>query len=233
MVAVFVALTFVSLMIVNLSVDQWRTAHAGATNAVPQDETRSAVVPAFGADTLLQVPEGVHLSKEHTWFRPYGSGGLELGADALLAYVVGTAGRVVLPKVGTQLEVGQPLFRVEHNGCGMTIPSAVSGRILAVNSELKEHPELLGQDPYGAGWVCYVGPARMEGKAPSPGFAEQPVAWLENEFVRLREFIFAQVSPDVVVGVTSQDGGVPTAGCLSQLDQKSWTTFEADFLRRG
>jgi hypothetical protein len=56
--------------------------------------------------------------------------------------------------------------------------------------------------------------------------------WLENEFVRFREFIFAQISPDLALGVTSQDGGLPAAGCLGELGPKAWSAFETTFLRR-
>ena len=232
MVAVFVALMFVSFIILDLGVEKLRGARAHAANPVPGVESPKPVA-AFGLETLCQVPEGIHLSSDHTWLKPYPAGGMELGADALLAHVVVAVHRVVLPKVGAQLEAGQPLFRVEHNGRGMTIPSAVSGRVLAVNRQLEDHPELLSQDPYGAGWVCYLSPARVEERAPKLSFSEKPAAWLASEFARFQEFISAQLSPDLAVGVTSQDGGLPAAGCLTELDQKAWTAFEAEFLRRG
>jgi len=233
MTAVFVALMFVSLIIVDLFVEKWRAARVRGSARVPLAESPNFVATACGLDALCQVPEGIHLSPDHTWLKPYTGGGVELGVDALLAHAVGAVGRIVLPKVGAQLEAGQPLFRVEHNGHGMTIPSAVTGRVLAVNNNLHDHPELLGQSPYGEGWVCYLAPAKVEEQAPSPSFSEKPVTWLECEFARLREFIITQASPNLAVGITGLDGGVPSAGCLSHLDQKAWTAFEAEFLRRG
>jgi glycine cleavage system H protein len=32
----------------------------------------------------------------------------------------------------------------------------VAGTVSAINSELAEKPELINQDPYGAGWFCEI-----------------------------------------------------------------------------
>jgi len=223
---------FVSLIIVDLIVEKWRAARARADVRVPLAENPNLVVTECGPGLLCEVPEGIRLSPDHTWLKPYPDGGMEVGADALLAHAIGTVRRVVLPKAGTQVEAGQPLFRVEHDGQGMTVPSAVSGRVLAVNGNLQDHPELLSLAPYGAGWVCYVAAAKAEEHTPKLSFTEKPAAWLESEFARFREFILTQASPDLAVGITSPDGGFPTTGCLRHLDQKAWTAFEAEFLRR-
>ena len=230
MAAVFVAMMFLSLIIVDLGVHKWGQSRALAT--VHRLESYSGGVSMLGLDALCRLPDGVRLSKDHTWARLYPAGGLELGADTLLATAVGPIQQIVLPKVGDQVEAGGSLFRVEHNGRGMTIPSAVSGRVLAANSRLLEEPELLSSDPYGAGWVCYLGPTEG-GPAPSASSSGKTAAWLESEFGRFAEFIFMHVSPDLAVGTTSQDGGLPNRGCLSELDQKAWSAFEAEFLRRG
>ena len=229
MVAIFVALMFVCLVLTDLGVAKWqawRVAHP-ARAARP-----TAEVMAWGLDALCQVPEGVHLSNQHTWVKPDPMGGLEIGADALIPRAVGAVRRIILPKVGDLMTAGQPLFRLEDNGCAVTIPSAVTGRVMAVNSRLADHPELLSSDPYGSGWICYLGPTRVEEAAPSVRFGEQAAMWLENEFARFREFIFAQTLPDLALGVTSQDGGVPAVGCLAELGPTAWSAFEANFLHR-
>jgi hypothetical protein len=49
--------------------------------------------------------------------------------------------------------------------------------------------------------------------------------------VPFQEFISLHVAPDLVVGVTSQDGAVPAPGVLSQFDSEVWWGFEHEFLR--
>jgi Glycine cleavage H-protein len=125
---------------------------------------------------------------------------------------------------------GQPLFRLVHNGCAVTIPSALTGRVTAINNRLVDQPELLSSDPYGSGWICRLSPAGLDEVAPSLRFGQQAALWLENEFVRFREFIFTHISPDLALGVTSQDGGLPVVGCLGELGPAAWSAFEASFL---
>jgi len=229
MVAIFVAFMFISLVLIDLGVEKWRAwrvAHPARARS-PRAE-----VMAYALDAWCQVPEGVHLANQHTWVKPDPTGGLEIGADALIARAVGAVRRIILPKVGDQVTAGQPLCRLEHNGRAITIPSSMTGWVTAVNNRLADQPELLSSDPYGSGWICYLNPTRVQEPAPSLHFGEQAAMWLENEFLRFREFIFAQASPDLALGATSQDGGIPATGCLIELDAKAWRAFEGDFLHR-
>lgn len=227
MVAIFVAFTFVSLVLTDLVVEKWQ-----AWWVARPARARSPRVTAMehGFEAWCRVPEGVHLASPHTWVKPDPAGGLEIGADALIARAVGAVGRIMLPQVGDQVTAGQPLFRLERHGCIVTIPSVFTGRVMAVNSRLADQPELLSSDPYGNGWVCHLTPTHVEDAAPSVRFGEQAAMWLENEFARFAEFIFGQLSPDLALGVTSQDGGLPAVGCLSELGPKAWSAFEANFL---
>lgn len=230
MVALFVAFMFVSLVLTDLAIVKW---HAWRVAHVARAGSSAAEGMTYGFEALCHVPEGIHLAHQHTWVKPDPTGGLEIGADALIVRAVGAVRRIILPKMGEEVTVGQPLFRLEHHGCAVTIPSAISGRVVAVNSRLADQPELLSSDPYGSGWICQLTPTRMEEHAPSVRFGEQAAMWLENEFVRFREFIFAQISPDLALGVTSQDGGLPAVGCLVELGPRAWSAFEANFLRRS
>jgi glycine cleavage system H protein len=226
MVAIFVALMFVGLVLTDLAVEKWQAWR------MARAASRTIEFVPYGVPTLCQVPEGVHLSGAHTWFRPDPAGGLEIGADSLITYAVGAVRRIILPKPGEQVTAGRPLFRLEHNGRSVTIPSAITGRVMAVNTRLADEPELLSSDPYGSGWICQLTPTRMEDAAPRMRFGEEAVMWLENEFARFREFILGQISPDLALGVTSQDGGLPAVGSLGELGPTSWRAFEANFLKR-
>jgi hypothetical protein len=114
----------------------------------------------------------------------------------------------------------------------LAVPSPVTGRVGSLNPLLERHPELVAQDPYGRGWVCSVvetAPPRGIGTQRRRAKAAQ---WLEKEVARFQEFISTQITPDMALEVTSQDGGVPTAGVLAQLDGEVWKRFEREFLRQ-
>ena len=229
MVAIFVAFMFVSLVLVDLGVHKWQAWRLASAARAPH---RVAEAMTYAFDALCQVPEGIHLANQHTWVKPDPAGGLAIGADALIARAVGAIDRIILPNVGDQVTAGQPLFRLEHKGRTVAVPSAITGRVMSVNDLLAEHPEPLSSDPYGSGWICHLSPTRLEESATHTRFGEQATAWLENEFGRLQAFIFGQISPDLALGATSQDGGIPSPGCLWELGPTAWRAFEENFLHR-
>src|SRR5580700_11967863 len=97
MVAIFVAFMFVSLVLTDLGVEKWKAWQAA------RDLQLAASGAALGSAALWQVPEGVHLSESHTWFRSDPAGGLEIGADPLITHAIGAVRRIVLPQSGDQV----------------------------------------------------------------------------------------------------------------------------------
>jgi glycine cleavage system H protein len=226
MVAIFVAFMFISLVLTDLGVHKWNAWQAARSTQ------RTASDAALSSEVLWQVPEGVHLSDVHTWFRPDPAGGLEIGADPLITHAIGAVRRVVLPNSGDQVTVGQPLFRLERDGRSITIPCTITGQVVAVNGQLQKQPTLLNSDPYGSGWICRVTPTAVGAATRNVRFGEKAIIWLESEFNRLREFLSVEIMSDFDLGVTSLDGGFPTTGCLTELDQTAWSAFEAEFLKK-
>ena len=216
MVALFVALMFVGLVLVDLVVQRLE-ARRGAVS-----------VPA---GFLWNVPKGFCLSEGHTWSHPDSSVGVRVGADALLAHALGAVEKVVAPKLGELVKAGQPLFRLEYRGCRLEVPSSITGHVVALNPGLGKRPELVAKDPYGSGWICALTPTQPDGGSGGTRSGEKAAAWLEQEFHRFREFLSMQVSPDLAVSVTYPDGGLPAAGSLTQLTRGGWRAFEAEFLR--
>ena len=216
MVAVFVALMFIGFLLVDFVVQSL--------------QARQVAVPS-PSDFPWKVPKDFYLSEGHTWFHPDSSVGLRVGADALVAHALGAVERVVLPRLGEPVKAGQPLFHLEYQGCDLEIPSSITGHVAALNTGLGKRPELVAQDPYGSGWICAITPAQSDGGPGALRSGEKAIAWLEQEFYRFREFLFLQVSPDPVLSVSCQDGGLPSVGSLTQLPRDGWRAFEAEFLR--
>jgi glycine cleavage system H protein len=226
MVAIFVAFMFVSLVLTDLGVQKWNAWQTARSTA------RAASNAVISSEALWQVPEGVHLSDVHTWFRPDPTGGLEIGADTLITHAIGVVRRIVLPNPGDQVTAGQPLFHLEQDGRSLTVPCTITGKVMAVNSRLQNQPALLNSDPYGSGWICRVTPTTVGAVTPNVRFGEKAIIWLESEFTRLREFLSVQITPEFALGATSQDGGLPASGCLGELDKAAWNAFEAEFLKK-
>ena len=60
------------------------------------------------------------------------------------------------PKVGITVTADQEIGEVESTKATSTIYTPLSGKILRVNAELQDHPELVNQDPYGRGWIAVL-----------------------------------------------------------------------------
>ena len=75
---------------------------------------------------------------------------------------------VELPAAGTRLAAGEDLANIETIKVDMAVASPVAGEVIAVNEALDDAPELINQDPYGAGWLVALKPAIW----PAPGLLD-------------------------------------------------------------
>ena len=69
---------------------------------------------------------------------------------------------VGLPAVGTAVGASDAVGEVESTKSVSEIYAPVSGSVVAVNEAVLTSPELLNQDPYGAGWLFEVEVADTE-----------------------------------------------------------------------
>lgn len=101
----------------------------------------------------------------HEWARADGDE-VVIGLSAFAAREVGEVIHVGLPKVGAALRRGAPCAEIESVKSVHDFYSPLDGTVTAVNQALAEHPELVNQEPLGAGWFARVrpsGPAWAEG----------------------------------------------------------------------
>ncbi len=100
-------------------------------------------------------PSDLRFHKEHEWIRVDGQEAT-IGISQFAQDALGDVVFIELPKVGAIFEMEQELGEVESTKATSTIYSPVSGKVIRVNQELDEHPELMNQDPYGQGWIAVI-----------------------------------------------------------------------------
>jgi glycine cleavage system H protein len=61
-----------------------------------------------------------------------------------------------MPKPGAVVKAGQQIGEVESTKTTSTIYTPVSGTIVKVNADLKDHPDVVNSDPYGKGWMVVI-----------------------------------------------------------------------------
>jgi len=100
-------------------------------------------------------PENLKYSKTHEWVRVEG----DVATVGITDYAQEQLGDVVMvemAKVGSQVTVGKEMGTVESVKAVSEVFAPVSGEVIEVNGELEAHPELVNQDPFGAGWLAKV-----------------------------------------------------------------------------
>ena len=103
------------------------------------------------------VPEELRYTTEHEWVRVEGDrvrvGITKYAADRLTDIVY-----VELPEVGREVRFMEPFGVIESVKAASDLYAPLSGRVVEVNERLRDHPELVGQDPYGDGWMIVIEP---------------------------------------------------------------------------
>ncbi len=100
-------------------------------------------------------PADLRYHKEHEWVRVQGKQAT-LGISQFAQDALGDIVYIELPKVGTTVTAGQEIGEIESTKTTSMLYTPVSGTIVKINTELKDHPEVVNQDPYGKGWLAVV-----------------------------------------------------------------------------
>lgn len=100
----------------------------------------------------------------HEWVLPKGDGEALVGITEHAQSQLGDVIFLELPKVGANLAAGARLGAVESVKAASDLYSPAAGEVLEANSALSSTPELVNQDPYGAGWLVRI---RLTGELPS------------------------------------------------------------------
>jgi glycine cleavage system H protein len=143
--------------------------------------------PDTGGPGALHHPADLHYALEHqTWARREPDGSVRVGITALGVRLSGEIYMCRPKGVGQDVEAGRSIAVVELAKSIVSVKSPLAGRILAVNPELADAPELVHTDPYGRGWLACLQPLDWERDAAlllhgaGVGEAMQRHAWLHR-----------------------------------------------------
>jgi glycine cleavage system H protein len=109
----------------------------------------------------MEFPDDLRYTKEHEWLRLEGNDGV-VGITDFAQDALGDVVFVELPSVGATLTQGQTFGVVESNKTVSDLFAPVSGRVTVVNHVLRDEPERVNGDPYGAGWMIRIAIGRRE-----------------------------------------------------------------------
>ena len=101
---------------------------------------------------MSNAPDNLRYTKEHEWLKIEGEevviGITDHAQDALTDIVY-----IELPEEGETYGEMEEFAMVESVKSASPIFAPLAGSITAVNAELDDAPEMMNEDPYGAGWI--------------------------------------------------------------------------------
>ncbi len=109
---------------------------------------------------MSNIPSDLRYTKSHEWVRAaHGAapnGTVEIGITEHAQSALGDLVFVEVPQAGRALKAGEACAVVESVKAASDVYSPVTGKVTEANAALAAQPELLNQDPYGAGWMFRV-----------------------------------------------------------------------------
>jgi glycine cleavage system H protein len=107
---------------------------------------------------MSNVPADLKYTRTHEWVRELKDGVVEIGITDHAQHSLGDLVFVEVPEAGRQVGAGDPCAVVESVKAASDVYSPIAGEITAGNPELAKTPELVNQDPFGAGWLMRLKP---------------------------------------------------------------------------
>jgi glycine cleavage system H protein len=117
-------------------------------------------------------PESLHYTKEHEWLSIDG----DVATVGITEYAAEKLGDIVfvdLPKLGSSTTYMKICGEIESTKSVGELYAPVDGEIVEVNDSVTATPELVNQDPMGAGWLIKI------------KFTELPALLTHEEYAQL------------------------------------------------
>ena len=221
MVALFVVLTFVLFLVVDLFVIKSQKKKHPAFS-VSHNYYESYAM--FNKKSFV-LPKGVLLTKLHVWLNKITDDKIRIGIDDFVMKALGEVKIIPAVEMGNFVEKGQTVFHALINNNKIQFKSPVEGTVLGINNLSSQVEE-----PYVKDWVLEIMPKDSKANPLNVIKYEEAVDWVKNEFKRLKDFIVQESTQPTLAGVTMYDGGNLVEGVVSYLGDEAITKFEKEFL---
>lgn len=164
----------------------------------------------------FRVPEGYLFHQGHSWLRQEPDSVATVGLDDFAQKLLGKVDAVELPRVGTQVRQGETGWSLKIDNRRIPMLAPAGGEVVAVNQAVLRSPQVLGEDPYGKGWLFKVKAPRIDSEKRNLLSGKVAMAWMESALDRLRPASVENLGPVMA------DGGFPVEGIAQVLGGEQW-----------
>ncbi len=103
----------------------------------------------------MNIPDNLKYTKDHEWLKVEGNTGL-IGITDFAQSELGDIVFVDVDPEITEVKAGEAFGTLEAVKTVSDLFSPVSGKVLEINPQLEDEPQLINEDPYGEGWIIKV-----------------------------------------------------------------------------
>lgn len=103
----------------------------------------------------MSLPKDLRYSEEHEWVKD-DSGKFVIGITDFAQDQLGDIVFVELPEVGDTITQGDSIGSIESVKTVSDFYAPITGKVVAINEELEDAPELINSAPYEGGWLLKV-----------------------------------------------------------------------------
>ncbi|QTD42743.1 glycine cleavage system protein GcvH [Sporosarcina sp. Te-1] len=103
----------------------------------------------------MSTPTNLRYSEEHEWVKDE-NGKYRIGITHFAQSELGDIVFVELPQVGDDVTADEPFGSVESVKTVSELYAPISGKVVEVNEELEDSPELVNESPYEGAWMIVV-----------------------------------------------------------------------------
>jgi glycine cleavage system H protein len=103
----------------------------------------------------MSTPKDLRYSEEHEWVKDE-NGKYRIGITHFAQSELGDIVFVELPQVGDEVKKDEPFGSVESVKTVSELYAPISGKVVEVNEELEDSPELVNESPFEGAWMVVV-----------------------------------------------------------------------------
>jgi glycine cleavage system H protein len=103
----------------------------------------------------MSLPQELKYSEEHEWVQVDGNR-VRVGITDFAQSELGDIVFVELPEVGDEITAGEPFGSVESVKTVSELYAPVSGKVIEINEELDDAPELVNESAYEKAWMIVI-----------------------------------------------------------------------------
>lgn len=101
----------------------------------------------------MNYPSDLKYTREHEWVKDNGDGTATVGITEFAQGELGDIVFVELSDVDMELGKDETFGTIEAVKTVSDLFAPISGKIVEINEDLADEPEVVNEDPYGKGWM--------------------------------------------------------------------------------